>query len=92
MPREEGQRDAAAWGSIQRDPVTFIHFISAARNRKIDREREREGESERATRECQRPLQLRNGEQFCGTGAKREGGRFEWQENEMCWKICKSVV
>lgn len=38
MPREEGQRDAAAWGSIQRDPVTFIHFISAARNRKIDRE------------------------------------------------------
>lgn len=41
MPREEGQRDAAAWGSIQRDPVTFIHFISAARNRKIDRERGR---------------------------------------------------
>lgn len=89
MPREEGQRDAAAWGSIQRDPVTFIHFISAARNRKIDRERE----GERATRECQRPLQQRNGEQFCGTGAKgEEGGRFEWQENEMCWKICKSVV
>lgn len=27
-------------GSIQRDPVTFIHFISEARNTKIDRERE----------------------------------------------------
>lgn len=77
-------------GSIQRDPVTFIHFISAAPNTKIDRGRERE--RKRATRECQRPLQLRNGEQFCGTGAKREGGCFEWQENEMCWKICKSVV
>lgn len=79
-------------GSIQRDPVTFIHFISAARNRERQRERERK----RATREYQRPLQLRNGEQFCGPGAKREGGGvqgcFGWQENEMCWKICKSVV